>query len=111
MQVGSYMTVTTSRLPQVSSSSSELALIKSERDELRARLLELEGEKRSFEECCLWAGEKVSLEEQVATLDGSVERFSHQFKVFVEEKRVLEGQADCSNKRLEEEIARKKVAE
>ncbi|CAI9273484.1 unnamed protein product [Lactuca saligna] len=32
-------------------------------------------------------------------------------QVLVEEKKVLEGQADCSNKRLEEEVARWKVAE
>lgn len=70
------------------------------------------GEKRSFEERYdLLAGEKVSLEDQVATLDGSVERFSQRIEVLVEEKRVLESQADCTNKRLEEEIARRKVAE
>lgn len=71
------MVATASRLRQSDSSFGELALIKVERDELKVRLLELEGEKWSFEECFdLLAGEKASLEDKVAGLDGSVECFS-----------------------------------
>ena len=49
VQVGPYVTVTVSSLRQGSSSSSELASVKVEQDELRARFLELGGRKRSFE--------------------------------------------------------------
>lgn len=67
------------RLRQGDSGSSELTYIKAERYELKEMFLELERErdKRSLEEGYdLLVGEKVSLEDQVATLDGSVEHFS-----------------------------------
>ncbi|CAI9301355.1 unnamed protein product [Lactuca saligna] len=64
--VGSYIVATASRLRQSDSSSGELVLSKVERDELKVRLLELEGEKRSFEERYdVLAGEKASLQDQL----------------------------------------------
>ncbi|CAI9267547.1 unnamed protein product [Lactuca saligna] len=78
------MVATASHLRQTDSSSSKLALIKAERDELKVSLLELEREKRSFKECYdLLAREKASLEDNMTALDGL---------------------------RLEEDIARRKVA-
>ncbi|CAI9289979.1 unnamed protein product [Lactuca saligna] len=51
-------------LRQSSSSYVELVLIRAKRDELRARLLELEGEKHAFDDLYdLFAWEKASLEE------------------------------------------------
>lgn len=100
------MTVNASRLCHVNSSSSKLASVKVERDELRVRLLELEGEKRSFEEHYnVLEREKDSLEDQVATLDRLVERLSHRIEVLVEEKKVLEVQVERSHKRLDEVVA------
>lgn len=43
------MVATACRIRQDNFSSSELTLIRAERDELRARLLEFEGEKRVFD--------------------------------------------------------------
>ena len=48
------------------------------------------------------AVEKASLEEKVVTLDRSMEHYSKQIKVLVEEKKVIEGQ-------LEEERMRRKA--
>lgn len=51
--------------------SGEFSSVKAKRDDLRMKLLELAGGKRAFEECYdLLVGEKIYLEEQVATLDG-----------------------------------------
>lgn len=101
-----------SHLSRNESSSSKLALIKVEKDELKATLLELEGEKQSFEERYdLFAGEKESLEDKVAALDGSVEHFSQRIEFLVEEKKVLESRANCVNKWLEEDIAREKFGD
>lgn len=58
---------------------------------MRAKLLALEGEKCSFEECYnLLAGEKAFMDDKVVALDGSVEHFSQHIEVLVEEKKAFE---------------------
>lgn len=58
------MVASARRLHQSSSSYGELLLIRANRDELRARLLELEGENHAFYDLYdLLAWEKASLEE------------------------------------------------
>lgn len=70
-QVTSYMVVVARHLHKVSSYFGELSYVRAEQDDLRAKLLEMEKEKRTFEERYeLMAGKKASLEEHVATLDG-----------------------------------------
>lgn len=47
----------------------------------------------------------------MATLDGLMEHFSQRIEVLVEEKKVMEVQAERSLKRLEEEVVERKVTE
>lgn len=93
------MFVTVSRLCQGDSSYGDLVQIRVEQDDLRDKLLVLEGEKHSFEECYdLLVGEKASLEDKVIALDGSVEGFSQHIEVLVEEKKAFEDHVDRANK-------------
>lgn len=65
-----------------------------------------------FEECYdLLVGEKASLEDKVVALDGSVEHFSQRIEVLVEENKVFEDQVDHANKKLGEEVAKRKSVE
>lgn len=71
------MVATASFLRRGDSNSGELVQIRSEQDNLKAKLLALEEDKCLFEECYeILAGEKASLEDKVVALDGSMERFS-----------------------------------
>ena len=49
----------------------------------------------------LLAREKMSLEEQVETLDGVVDHFSKRIEMLVEEKKVLETQVEIGRGQLE----------
>lgn len=74
--------------------------------------MSLEEEKRTSEECDnLLDGEKASLEERMATLDGSVERFSQRIEVLVDEKTMLEDQVEDVSRLLEGEGMRRKVVQ
>lgn len=76
------------------------------------KLLELEGEKRSFEERYdILAGEKASLEDKAATLDDSVKRFSLCIEVLVEEKNIFEDRVDRADKQFGEEVENRWSAE
>lgn len=72
----------------------------------------LEGVKHSFQERYdLLAGEKASLEDKVVGFDKSVEPFSQYIEVLVEEKMEFEDQVDHANRKLGEEMARRKSVE
>lgn len=76
------------------------------------KLLEFEGEKRSFEERYdILAREKASLEDKAATLDESVKRFSMCIEVLVEEKNIFEDRVDRADKQLGEEVEKRWSAE
>lgn len=93
---------------QSSSSSGELALIRAERDELTARLLELEGEKCAFDgRYDLLAREKAFLEEQVARLVEFVGCLSQYVEALVEEKGLLKGCVEECCRQLETEGAKR----
>lgn len=63
-QAAPYLVATARCLHQVNSDSAELASAKAERDQLKARVMGLEEEKRKFEECYeLLASKKVFVEE------------------------------------------------
>ncbi|CAI9259171.1 unnamed protein product [Lactuca saligna] len=51
------------------------------------------------------------MEDKVVSLYGSVERFCQRMEVLVEEKKVFEDQADCTDKQLGEEVAKRKSVE
>ena len=79
---------------------------------MRAKLLALEGERCLLEEHYdLLVGEDASLEDKVVALDGSVEHFSQRIEVLVEENKVFEDQVDHANKKLGEEVAKRKSVE
>lgn len=67
----------------------ELASARTDRDELRERVLGIEEVKRKFEEHYdLLTGETASAEEHVASLDGSVEHLGKRVETLV-------GRKDC----------------
>ena len=75
-------------------------------------MLDLEKEKHVFEECYeLWAREKPSLKEQVATSDGAVECLSQWIETLVEEKKALETQVEIGRSQLEVENMRMNTVE
>lgn len=111
-QVAPYLVDVTRRLRQVSSDSVELASATSVRDELKEKVLGLEGEKCKFKERYeLLVGEKAFVEEQVAILDGSSEHFFQRIEALVEEKKVLESRVEEKHGDLEVEMLRRKVVE
>lgn len=58
------------------------------------------------------AGEKIALEEPVATLDGAVESFSKQIEALLEDNKALENRVEIGRSQLEvKEIRRMAVEE
>ncbi|CAI9267832.1 unnamed protein product [Lactuca saligna] len=97
-------------LRHVNLDSVELAFCMANRDELRTKLLGLEEEKHKFDEHCdFLVGDKESMEEQVAKLDGLVEHFYQRIEALVEEKKVLESRVDEWCRELEAEVLRRKT--
>lgn len=89
-QVAPYLVAIAERLRHVNSGLVDLNSVKDDRDKLKTSLLFVEAKRHKFEEHYdLLACKNVSMEERVASLDGSVECLSHRIEVLVEEKYML----------------------
>lgn len=85
--VAPYLVVAADRLRYIGADQAELALIKSECDELAERVWFLEDERCKFDERYLvLPEEKTATEAQVVTLNGEVDRLSQQVQDFSMEK-------------------------